>query len=230
MTHVSCNGFVDSEKDGVFDATINRWSNPFSNQTALFRMSDGSSCRTNVYWRVGHPSMTKLSVYGTEASFEYDCTAAAWSDRGGTTDITDQLLPGVLKPRWMGTGIVDLARKLKRSGLLPSWVRSRRGVATAGGGVVLDVAPYQPVETLPKEYAGLPAMGGEWGTNYFMVNEFISACATGKQPPNNVWQAARYTIPGIVAHESAMRGGELLPIPDFGDPPVAWPKQGTRRG
>jgi hypothetical protein len=60
-------------------------------------------------------------------------------------------------------------------------------------------------------------MGGEWGTNYFMVNEFIRACSTGEKPPNNVWQAARYTIPGIVAHESAVRGGELLPIPDFGD-------------
>ena len=63
-------------------------------------------------------------------------------------------------------------------------------------------------------------MGGEWGTNYFMVNEFIDACAEGSPPPNNVWMAARYTVPGIVAHESAMRGGELLEIPDFGDPPA----------
>ena len=31
--------------------------------------------------------------------------------------------------------------------------------------------------------------------------------------------AARYLVPGLVAHESALRGGELLEIRDFGDPP-----------
>ena len=26
-------------------------------------------------------------------------------------------------------------------------------------------------------------------------------------------------IPGLIAHESALRGGELMDIPDFGDAP-----------
>jgi predicted dehydrogenase len=114
MTHVACNGFVDSEDDGVFVPDRNRWGNAFSNQTALFQMSDGSSSRANVYWRVGHPSMTKLSLYGTKASFEYDCTTAAWSDRAGTTDITSQLIPGVLQPGWVPSGLIDMARRMKR--------------------------------------------------------------------------------------------------------------------
>ena len=29
-------------------------------------------------------------------------------------------------------------------------------------------------------------------------------------------------IPGLVAHESALRGGELLDIPDLGDAPADW--------
>jgi hypothetical protein len=33
-----------------------------------------------------------------------------------------------------------------------------------------------------------------------------------------VWAAARYNLPGIIAHESALREGELLSIPDLGDP------------
>lgn len=219
ITHVSCSGYADRDDDGAFDPKLNRWANPFSNQTALFRMSDGSSSRVNVYWRVGHPSMTKLSIYGTKASFEYDCQTAAWSDRAGSTNITNEVMPVMLKPPLVGGGMMELARKLKRAGIIPSWVRAKRGVPMPGGrGVVLDIAPYQPVERLPASYAGLEGMGGEWGTNYFMVNEFIRACATGERPPNNVWQAARYTVPGLVAHESSMRGGELLPIPDFGDP------------
>lgn len=36
---------------------------------------------------------------------------------------------------------------------------------------------------------------------------------------HHIWAAARYNIPGFVAHESALRNGELLEIPDLGDPP-----------
>jgi len=36
---------------------------------------------------------------------------------------------------------------------------------------------------------------------------------------NHVWAAARYLAPGLVAHQSAKMEGELLKIPDFGEPP-----------
>jgi hypothetical protein len=68
---------------------------------------------------------------------------------------------------------------------------------------------------LPKEYVGLP--NGHNGSHQFLVDDFIRACVEGTLPPNNVWQAARYMAPGLVAHESAVRGGELLEVPDFGD-------------
>ena len=42
----------------------------------------------------------------------------------------------------------------------------------------------------------------------------------GTLPPVNAWQAARYTLPGIYALESARRGGERLTIDDFGDAPA----------
>lgn len=217
FTHVSGQGFVDDDPDEVFVADRNRWGNPFSNEAALFRMSDGSSCRVNVYWRVGHPSMVQMSMYGTDATFEYTCGGARWVDRLGSTDLTAEMIPGWVPPKWLG---LQLRRPtwLRRPRWLPSSIRPRKGVTTDQG-VFLDVTALQPIERLPKEYAGLRDMGGEWGTNYFMVNEFIDAVEHGTMPPNNVWTAARYTTPGIVAHESAMRGGELLEIPDFGDPP-----------
>ena len=49
----------------------------------------------------------------------------------------------------------------------------------------------------------------------------MTAVNTGSLPPVNAWVAARYTLPGIVAHESALQGGERLAIPDFGDAPAA---------
>jgi len=217
FTHVSGQGFVDTDPDEVFRPDLNRWSNPFSNESALFRMTDGSSCRINVYWRVGHPSMVQMSMYGTEATFEYTCGGARWVDRNGGTSLTQQMIPGWVAPRWLGANIARPSW-LKRPSWLPTSIKLKKGVST-GEGQFLDVTSLQPVERLPKEYAGLHEMGGEWGTNYFMVNEFVRAVGNEELPPNNVWTAARYTIPGIVAHESALRGGELLEIPDFGDPP-----------
>jgi hypothetical protein len=38
-------------------------------------------------------------------------------------------------------------------------------------------------------------------------------------PRVNAWLAARFTVPGLVAHESAKLGGALLDVPDFGDAP-----------
>jgi predicted dehydrogenase len=219
FTHVSGHGYEDTDPDRVFDPSVNRWNNPYSNQAALFRMSDGSSCRVNVYWRVGHPSMVQMSMYGTNASFEYSAAGGAhWIDRLGSTNLTPMMIPGLVAPKWLGPNF-SRPSWLKRPRWLPKSIKPKKGVTTEQG-VFLDVTALQPVDRLPSEYAGLRDMGGEWGTNYFMVNEFIQAVGNKQLPPNNVWTAARYTIPGIVAHESAMRGGELLEVPDFGDPPT----------
>ena len=218
FTHVSGQGFVDTDPDQVFQPETNQWGNAFSTESALFRMSDGSSCRVSVYWRVGHPSMVQMSMYGTEASFRYSHGGAEFMDRTGGTTLTQQMIPGWVPPKWLGAN-VSRPSWLKRPRWLPSSIRPRKGVTTDAG-VFLDVTSLQPVERRPREYAGLQDMGGEWGTNYFMVNEFIDAVGHNTLPPNNVWTAARYTVPGIIAHESAVRGGELLPIPDFGDPPA----------
>ncbi len=36
----------------------------------------------------------------------------------------------------------------------------------------------------------------------------------------NVWEAIAYTLPGIIAHQSALRGGEQMKIPDCGVAPA----------
>jgi hypothetical protein len=79
------------------------------------------------------------------------------------------------------------------------------------------MAPVHPTWRLPPEIAHLPT--GHFGSHLFLVDDFVRSCFTGTLPPNHVWAAARYNIPGIIAHESAKRDGELMPIPDLGDPP-----------
>lgn len=46
----------------------------------------------------------------------------------------------------------------------------------------------------------------------------VKACTL---PRVHAWVAARFTLPAIVAYESALRGGERLPVRDFGDAPCA---------
>lgn len=63
-----------------------------------------------------------------------------------------------------------------------------------------------------------PRAGYE-GSHHFLVDDFVTAVNTRTLPSVNAWVAARCTLPGIVAHESARQGGARLEIPDFGDAP-----------
>ncbi len=199
MTHVSCLGQVDQSDDGIFRAEVSQWGNVFSNETALFRTSDGGMARVNEMRRVGASGAVRLSIFGTEGTFEEQNNAQSWDTRaaGGPIDVSDQLK--CRSPRVTPEELAAVPEALRND-------------------FFSGVAPEHPIERLPKEFLGLP--NGHLGSHQFLVLDFIEACLSGKPAPNNVWQAARYCLPGIVAHESAKREGERLPIPDFGDPPT----------
>jgi hypothetical protein len=56
---------------------------------------------------------------------------------------------------------------------------------------------------------------GHEGSHTFLTHEFIDALTHDRQPAVDVHEALAYTAPGIVAHQSALKGGELLKIPGF---------------
>jgi hypothetical protein len=82
-------------------------------------------------------------------------------------------------------------------------------------------APIQDRSRLPKIYRDLKP-GAHYNSHGFLVDDFVRAVVDEKLPPNNAWDSARYMIPGLIAHESALRDGELLEVPDFGDAPADW--------
>jgi predicted dehydrogenase len=57
---------------------------------------------------------------------------------------------------------------------------------------------------------------GHGGSQTFITHEFISALVEERKPLVDVYEAVAYTMPGIVAHQSALRGGETLKIKDYG--------------
>ncbi|MCF7853264.1 MAG: Gfo/Idh/MocA family oxidoreductase [Candidatus Pacebacteria bacterium] len=182
------------------------WENPFSNETMLCKMSDGSVARINEFRRVGHPGTVGMSMYGTDGSYEQQsgATGTGYSTKAGI---------------WVNKNLderMDVTDLLACGGVPASDVPGNMDKVTAADGTHEGASKLHDLSRLPKEFIGLP--NGHAGSHQFLVDDFVRACVSGRTPPNNVWDAARYLIPGLVAHESAMKGGELMEVPDFGNP------------
>jgi predicted dehydrogenase len=80
------------------------------------------------------------------------------------------------------------------------------------------------VYTEPDHMQSLPApmrvKTGHGNSHTFLSHEFVSAIVEDRHPAVNIWEAIAYTLPGIVAHQSALRGGETLKIRDYGKAPA----------
>ncbi len=59
--------------------------------------------------------------------------------------------------------------------------------------------------------------GGHQGSHAYLVHEFVDAVAKERRPAIDAADAVRYLAPGVMAHKSALKDGEWLEVPDFGD-------------
>lgn len=62
---------------------------------------------------------------------------------------------------------------------------------------------------------------GHGNSHTFLTHEFVRAIVENRHPAVNVWEAVAYTLPGLVAHQSALKGGEPMKIRDYGEAPAA---------
>jgi predicted dehydrogenase len=193
-TSVTCIGLKDSADDGIFDSRISKWGNDQSNQIALFKTSDGGVMRIAELRRVGTApleSTVRMSIFGTEGSFEQQVGYASWATKNSFDIVTDEI----------GT-FSDVENPLSlRSDYIPpnKW----------DGGF----AKVHDRSTLPKEFLGLS--NGHGGSHQFMVDDFVMDAVGARKAPMNVYDAARFTLPGIWANQSAQSGGLSLEIPQI---------------
>jgi hypothetical protein len=59
------------------------------------------------------------------------------------------------------------------------------------------------------------AAGGHGGSHGYLMNEFVTAILQNRKPLVDVAWALNMTVAGIVAHQSALKGGETMKIPQF---------------
>jgi predicted dehydrogenase len=144
----------------------------FSNETALFQMSNGSTMRICEYREIGFTGVETFRIFGSDASYR----DGHWVTKTGSTKLT-----------------VDEMR---------------------------DPLPAAVYEAFRERDPNAGAYGGHGGSHAYLVHEFVEAVAQDRHPSVNAWEATRYMAPGAVAHLSALKGGEVLEVPDWGDAPA----------
>ena len=80
-------------------------------------------------------------------------------------------------------------------------------------------APNWKAAPIPTFWERLPApmrvKTGHGGSHTFLTHEFIAALVEDREPAVDVYESLAMTVPGIVAQESSIKGGEQLKIPSF---------------
>ena len=209
ITKVSAFGYTEKYLPDIFGTNgVNLWNNPFSNTAMLARLSNGGAARISENRRVafGGPNTYISQFYGSEGTYEYSMLHHYYShwDRENPKKLITMDVSDILQPK----GVMEFINEPDAAQRI-----------TDGYGF-WDESPIQPNGRLPKEFDGLK--NGHNGTHKLMIDDFCRAFMTGKLSPTNIWQASRFNLPGLIANQSALRDGELMDVPDLGDPPSDW--------
>ncbi|MCA9127069.1 MAG: Gfo/Idh/MocA family oxidoreductase [Planctomycetales bacterium] len=77
-----------------------------------------------------------------------------------------------------------------------------------------------PQEIHDSEHLSFVQGGGHGGSHPHLVNEFVNALVENRDPRPNAVTSANWTCVGICAHESALKGGQIVQLPEFTQRPM----------
>lgn len=170
-----------------------RYGNPFTTETGIFTLADSDVAVevTRSLFGVTREGQESFAIYGSRRSFEWQQVEAE---------------PPVHFIRGEGGGEVTVQRAVAPD-VLASLPEPLRRFAR---------------ETTFQTEDGVVTQGGEhYGSHPHLAHEFVSSILEGRPSSIDAVTAAQWTAAGVVAHESAMRGGLGLDVPAFGAPATA---------
>lgn len=212
---VTCFGYTDTQGDDIYGVGKNNWDNPFSNETAIIRMSGGGIARINEFRRVGNvrPTSYITGLYGDIGAYEGSGNQHLFSRNDAYNG------------EFSSVNVSDEINTF-------NFINNKDKMGESDGRIdyfyMMGFSKVHNLDRLPKclldidKKAHVNSVMGHNGSHVFLVDDFVRSVLTGKLPPVNPWMAAEYTVTGILAHESAMQGGKTLPIPQYGNPPADW--------
>jgi predicted dehydrogenase len=175
-------------------------------------------------WRVGLPPQ----YYPTHSNGFYTCVTG-----GSFTEVSCLAMPSLLpdnqpgKNRYNNPFATEVALFRTREGgmarMAVSWdmpgahgekgrVYGQKGAYEERYNGQADVSGVS--QEKPPLPAGMPA-GGHGGSHGYLTDDFIAALLLNRRPCVDVACALNTTVPGIIAHQSALKGGETLKIPQY---------------
>ncbi|MCS6951632.1 MAG: Gfo/Idh/MocA family oxidoreductase [Bryobacterales bacterium] len=83
----------------------------------------------------------------------------------------------------------------------------------------VTIEKFDPPDHFEKLPPSMRVKTGHGNSHTFLTHEFVRSIVEDRHPSVNIWEAIAYTLPGIVAHQSALRGGEPMKIRDYGRAP-----------
>jgi len=208
VTEVACFGYADKTGDPAFTKEGNAWGNEYVSQYVMMRLANGGVARVSEARSFGwnKPSSYISGFYGTKAGYEFSNAQhlIVESDFSGNEEhVTVRDVSDYVNPADMVANKSDPDFKNRVAN--GEWQWSSPAAIQA-----------DEIARVPKELDGITS--GHMSSHKLLVDDFMRAICTGKQPVLNAWRAARYTVPGLVAIESCKEGGKVLPVPDFGMP------------
>lgn len=173
---------------------------------------------TGIGWGDGHPDV-KENQYGNPF---WNACALFKTDKGHAFRVNRMRKGGVRgceRAEWYGEKMSFLMQDQDSDG--PVIIRPEERIEKDDGGFEVRKASMekfaQPnwweTEMLPEP---MRHDSGHGGSHTFLTHEFIDALVHGRKPAIDVYEALAYTVPGIVAHESALAGGRQMKIRNLG--------------
>ena len=173
----------------IREELIPKYNSPFAVETChiKFAKSDITARIHRSLFDVARQYRESFDVYGTKKAFE-------WSLIEGE----DHVVHTAKKPE---PEIPERVKVPDYGHLLPKEIQP----FTTGG--VYDADDHQ--------HLSFTQGAGHGGSHPHLANEFVMALIEDRDPYPNAVQSANWTCVGLCAHESALKGGEIVRLPDF---------------
>lgn len=173
----------------IRDELIPKYNSPFALETChiKFKNSDLSARIYRSLFDVARQYRESIDVFGSKKSFEWPLIEGE-----------QPVLHTAKKPEH------EIPQRVKvpdYAHLLPEPIRP---FTTKG---VYDLDEHQ--------HLSFTQGAGHGGSHPHLVHDFVSALVEGRDPFPNAVQSANWTCVGILAHQSALKGGEIIKLPKF---------------
>jgi predicted dehydrogenase len=168
---------------------IKKYNSPFAVETAHIKFKD-SDLTARIYrslFDVARQYRESIDVYGTKASVEWPLVEHE-SLVMHRAKLPEAKIPKAVKAP-------DFAKRL------PQPIRR---FTTKG---VYDLAK--------KTHLSFTQGAGHGGSHPHLVHEFLTAINQDREPFPNARQSANWTCVGLCAHQSALKGGAIVKLPEF---------------